>query len=838
MSNVQYDNNTTQRNVVEIVERTTENVDQRVNRPEDFEEAVIQGAHEMKPDLAALRELDAKYELDAEIHNVRKEKPIAFDVAIERGAAQVQTANTIEGKKETTFNAIDKGAEKLKLGVETVADSTKSAALQTRENVEIAQDKARENAEWAKEKIQTNVEYLKEKTFDVVQKVQEGVSYIGEKIGLTQPLTPDFNTQIAVGATEMKVASDREKLEELDRKYELDAEIKTVRNVPFGTAIQREAAEKHAAHVIESKKEGAHSVIDAGAEKLKVGVEYATQSTVNAAHKAQESVNWTKDKVQENVDILKEKAAYGTELAKEKARENINYTIAKAEEGKEIVADVVQRVQETAVEGVQRIQEGAILLGENIGVLPMREGNFDQAIRKGAVEMHAKLDMDNLRELDAEHQLDAKIDTVYRVGFDTEIERGASKMQTGRNIDTAKEATLGVIDRGAAKLKQAVEAVADSAKSVAFSTHDNVNAATDRARLNVDLAKEGVQRNVEVIKERALENMDWAKANTIEAKERLVDTAQRTQQTVQEKVNNLGEQVRSIPEGTYGLSGDFNKSVAIGAMEMKATRDMDKLHDLDAKYELDADISTVRKPNFDTEIQRAAAKTQATHKIESAKEDIFGAIDKAATNLKQGVDVTAENAKTITHNTQQGIYSTKDKIQENIDLAKDNAEANLNLVKERTKQSVERTKAQVDQGTEVIVNTVQSAKGRLVGGNFDAEIAKGAREMPRDMSALKEIDEKHQLDAKITTPHHVDFKTEIKREADHSHTSRKIEGVKEDVYNSIDRGVATLKEGVQSVADKSKAVAYDAQEKKFQAEDKIEDMKLEAKTATIPNKSY
>jgi hypothetical protein len=454
--------------------------------------------------------------------------------------------------------------------------------------------------------------------------------------------------------------------------------------------------------------------------------------------------------------------------------------------------------------------------------------------------MHAKLDMDNLRELDAEHQLDAKIDTVYTVGFDTAIERGAAKIQTGHNIESAKEATLGVIDRGAAKLKQAVEAVADSAKSVAFSAHDNVNAATDKARMNVDLAKEGVQRNVEVMKGKARENIDWAKANTVEAQERLVDTAQRTQQTVQEKVNNLGEQVRSIPEGTYGISGDFNKSVAVGAMEMKATRDMDKLHDLDAKYELDADISTVRKPNFDAEIQRAAAKTQATHKIESAKEDIFGAIDQAATNLKQGVDVTAENAKAISHNTHRGIYSTKDKIQENVDLAKDKAGANLNLVKERTRQNVERTKAQVDQGTENIVNTVQSVKGSFVGGNFDAEIAKGAREMRSqiDIDTLKEIDEKHQLDAKITTPHHVDFKTELEREADHSKTSRKIEGVKEDVNNTIDRGVATLKEGVQSVADKSKSVAYDAHQKKFQAEDKIQDMKVQAQVATITNKSY
>jgi hypothetical protein len=312
-----------------------------------------------------------------------------------------------------------------------------------------------------------------------------------------------------------------------------------------------------------------------------------------------------------------------------------------------------------------------------------------------------------------------------------------------------------------------------------------------------------------------------------------VDTAQRTQQTVQEKVNNLGEQVRSIPEGTYGISGDFNKSVAVGAMEMKATRDMDKLHDLDAKYELDADISTVRKPNFDAEIQRAAAKTQTTHKIESAKEDIFGAIDKAAMNLKQGVDVTAENAKAISHNTHHGVYETKDKIQENVDLAKDKAEANLNLVKEITRQNVERTKAQVDQGTEKIVNTVQSVKGSLVGGNFDADIAKGAREMHSkvDIDTLKEIDEKHQLDAKITTPpHHVDFKTELEREADRSKTSRKIEGVKEDVNNTIDRGVATLKEGVQSVADKSKSVAYDAQQKKFQAEDKIQDVKEATRT--------
>jgi ElaB/YqjD/DUF883 family membrane-anchored ribosome-binding protein len=204
--------------VVEAVERTKENVKAMAQgtpaREGDFDQAIAKGATEIQPDMEALHTLDAKYQLDADIHTVKR---VPFDVAIERGAAQVQTSNNIEAKKEGVFNALDKGAEKLKQGVETVADKTKSAAHQAQENLDEAKDRTRENVDWAKEKVQSNAELLKERTQEVVQKVQGGVDALGGKIGVSQP--SDFKSEIAVGANQMRATIDVEALRELDRKY-------------------------------------------------------------------------------------------------------------------------------------------------------------------------------------------------------------------------------------------------------------------------------------------------------------------------------------------------------------------------------------------------------------------------------------------------------------------------------------------------------------------------------------------------------------------------------------------------------------------------------------------
>jgi hypothetical protein len=570
---------------------------------EEFSEEIAEGASEMHPNMNHLEQLDAKYDTEAKIYSTDRKLDVEIDV--------------------------DKS--------KTIGITTEIPFIHIHLNRNVFNTEAfRREVEQGAAEMHPNMKILHQ--FD--EKYDIG-AHIGSVNAVRATVVKtDLNENVQQGAVHVNTTTFIP-----EKEHDL-------RNSPvsFGTEIERGAAEIHAANVIETRKEGLNSAIDAGAEKIKNGIEEATKKTIDVALATQENVYWTKDMTQQNVDLVKEKAQYAIDLAKEKARQNLQWTKAKTEEGTEKLIEVVRKTPEI-------VQEGTILLGEKIGLIQPIPKDFNQAIKIGADQMQP--DMNTLQTFDEKYQLDAEIETVNTVDFNTAIARGARKIETTHNIDAAKEDALSIIDVGAAKLKHAIEVVAEGTKAVALRAHDNVNETSDQTRLNVELAKEGASRNVSLVKEKAKENYEWAKAKTYEGKDKFI-------QKTQELMHVLGEQIKTLPQTVLSTSQnetDFDTAISKGAADM--TVDMEALNQFDAKYELDANINTVHKTDFNTAIQRGATKAQTTHKIESAKEGICNAIDTGVEKLKQGIELVADNTKAVSHTTHKNIYSIQDAIQPN-----------------------------------------------------------------------------------------------------------------------------------------------------------------------------
>jgi len=315
--------------------------------------------------------------------------------------------------------------------------------------------------------------------------------------------------------------------------------------------------------------------------------------------------------------------------------------------------------------------------------------------------------MDRLRQFDEKYALDSEIETVQRVDMKTGIERGASKMRTSHNIDAAKEGALSAIDRGAAKLKHVVEVITETTKDIAAVAQDNVHLTGDYTMLNVDLVKEGAQKSVELAREKARENMVWARAKTHEGKEKLIEAVHKTQERVRETVHDLGESVRTALTGSDIIEEEqpFNTAVQIAAATKSV--DMEALEELDAKYQLDANISTAQKVDIGTEIERSAAKMHTINKIASVKENVKDVIDRGADSLKQQVETVAESTKAATQKTQENAYLAQDKAQQiaeeyNADWAKNKLYEGKEKVQDALRNSMNQDEGQAIYRTETV----------------------------------------------------------------------------------------------------------------------------------------